>query len=113
MALNPNAPSWGVPAVDPATGLLTQGWFGYLAQLAGAPGPIVPNITPGPSPFAYQAPSNGTLAITGGTVSSITLARARVSGVNVGFTSGSVAVAANDVVTITYSVAPTINFIPL
>lgn len=112
MALNPNAPSWGVPAVDTATGLLTQGWFGYLAQLAGAPGPILA-VTPGPNPFAFKAPSNGTLSITGGTVSSITLARARVSGVNVGFTSGSVAVAENDVVTITYSVAPTINFIPL
>jgi hypothetical protein len=112
MALNPNAPSWAVPAVEPETGLLTQGWFGYLAQLAGAPGPIVA-VPASPSPFAYKAPSNGTLAITGGAVSSITLARARVSGVNVGFTSGSVAVAANDVVTITYSVAPTINFIPL
>ena len=112
MALNPNAPSWGVPAVDPATGLLSQPWHGYLAQLAGAPGPIVPTA-PGPSPFAFKAPSNGTLAVTGGTVSGITLARARVSGVNVGFTSGSVAVAANDVVTITFSVAPTINFIPL
>lgn len=113
MALNPKAPSWAVPAVDMSTGLLSQPWHGYLSQLAGAPGPIVPNIVPGPSPFAYQAPSGGTLAVTGGTVSSITLARARVSGVNVGFTSGSVAVAANDVVTITYSVAPTINFIPL
>ena len=112
MALNPNAPSWGVPAVDPATGLLSQPWHGYLAQLAGAPGPILA-VTPGPSPFAFKAPSGGTLAVTGGTVSAITLARARVSGVNVGFTSGSVSVAANDVVTITYSVAPTINFVPL
>lgn len=112
MALNPNAPSWGVPAVDTATGLLTQGWFGYLAQLAGAPGPIVA-VTLGPSPFAYKAPSSGAVAVSGGTVSSITLARARVSGVNVGFTSGSISVAANDVVTITYSAAPTINFIPL
>ena len=113
MALNPKAPSWAVPAIDTETGLLTQAWHGYLAQLAGEPGPILPNIAVGPNPFAYKAPSGGTLSVTGGTVSSITLARARVSGVNVGFTSGSVAVGANDVVTITYSVAPTVNFIPL
>lgn len=113
MALNPNAPSWAVQIVDPKSGQLTQPWHGYLAQLAGAPGPIVPNIVLGTSPFAYKAPSNGTISVHGGTVSSITIARARVSGVNVGFTSGSVSVAANDVVTITYSVAPTINFIPL
>lgn len=112
MALNPNAPSWAVPIVDTETGQVTQPWFGYLSQLSGVPSPILA-VALGASPSAFKAPSNGTLAVTGGTVSSITLARARVSGVDVGFTSGSVAVAANDVVTITYSVAPTINFIPL
>jgi hypothetical protein len=113
MALNPNAPSWAVPIVDPQSGQLTQPWHGYLAQLAGAPGPILADLAVGPSPFAYTAPSGGTLSVHGGTVSLITISRARVSGVNVGFTSGSVSVAANDVVTITYSVAPTVNFIPL
>lgn len=113
MALNPNAPSWAVPIVDPSTGQLTQPWHGYLAQLAGAPGPIQPDIAAAPSPFAFVAPTGGTVSIHGGAVSLITIARARVSGVNVGFTSGSVSVAANDVVMITYAVAPSVNFIPL
>lgn len=111
MGLNPNAPSWAIPLLNP-DGTTNQAWFNYLTQLQGVPSPIL-SVTPGPSPFAYKAPSNGALAVSVGTVSSITLARARVSGVNVGFTSGSISVAANDVVTITYSVAPTVNFIPL
>ncbi len=110
MALNPTAPSWDVPLQDP-NGRVSQAWFGYLTQLSGAPGPIQ-TVSPSASPFTYAAPANGTLAVHGGTVSAITLTRARVANVPVGFVNGSVAVAANDQVTITYSVAPTINFIP-
>lgn len=111
MGLNAKAPGWDIPPLNP-DGSMNQTWFSYLTQLQGIPGPIQPNIAIGASPFAYIAPSNGTVSVHGGTVSRVTLARARVSGVNVGFTSGSVSVAASDVVTITYAVAPTVNFIP-
>lgn len=110
MGVNLNAPSWALPILD-QSGRMSQAWFGYLSQLSGVPGPILPVVV-GPSPFTYKAPYNGSLAISGGTVSAVTISRARVSGVNVGFTNGSVGVAANDLVTITYSAAPTVNFIP-
>jgi hypothetical protein len=111
MGVNKNAPSWKVPIVDIASGLLTQSWHGYLTGLAGTPGPILP-VSPSGSPFAYKAPANGALAISGGTVSAVTLARARVAGVPLGVTSGCVSVSEDDVVTVTYSAAPTLNFIP-
>jgi len=110
MGVNPNAPSWAVPILD-GSGQMSQPWFGYLSQLGGVPGPIRP-VTVVESPFTYKAPYNGSLAISGGTVSAVTISRARVSNVPLGLTSGCVAVAANDLVTIVYSAVPTINFIP-
>jgi hypothetical protein len=111
MAANKGTPSWSNPVVDPGTGIATPSWFSFFALLAGAPGPIVP-VQPTASPFSFQAPSRGSLAVSGGTVSAILLSRGRVSGVNIGFTNGPVPMAAGDTVSITFSAAPTINFIP-
>jgi hypothetical protein len=71
------------------------------------------NITPTGSPFAYTAPANGSLIINGGTVSAITLTRPGDTAVTLGQTGGLVSVQAGDVVTVTYSVAPTMTFLPL
>ncbi len=63
------------------------------------------------SPFVYTAPFAGSVAITGGTVSAIALMRQGVS-VATGVTVGLIPVARGDGVQVTYSVAPTMTFIP-
>jgi hypothetical protein len=109
---NQSLPNWGVPLIDVASGVTTQPWFSFFAGLAGQAGPITA-VKPRGSPFSYTASVKGFLAVSGGTVSAITLARARVSGVPLGMTNGVVPLSQGDTVTITYSVAPTLNFIPL
>lgn len=69
-------------------------------------------ITVGASPFSYTAPAAGNVLIVGGTVSAVTLKRGSPSAVSVGATAGSVPVSAGDIVTVTYSGAPTMSFVP-
>lgn len=90
-------------------GKITPPWQQYLQQFTQAP-PNVLDITVGISPYSYQAKEPGNLAITGGTVSQITLTRGQVS-IDV---SGSilVPVSINDIVEVTYSVLPDIQFLP-
>ncbi|MGV0128854.1 hypothetical protein [Burkholderia gladioli] len=72
----------------------------------------IASITVGASPFVYTAPAAGTVLIVGGTVSAVTLKRGSPSAVSVGATAGSVPVSAGDIVTVTYSGAPTMSFVP-
>lgn len=65
----------------------------------------------GASPFTYAAPFAGSVAITGGTVSAITLIRQGTS-VATGLTSGLIPVSRYDQVKVTYSGTPTMTFIP-
>lgn len=105
----PIVPSSQQPMVGDG-GRVTPPWLRFFNVLAGiAPSAIAP-VDVGASPFAYTAGGSGTLRVSGGTVSSITLTR---SGMTVAFgTTASVPVANGDVVTIAYSVKPTISFIP-
>jgi hypothetical protein len=79
-----------------------------FVAFAGAGAAIVP-VTVGASPFAYTATTGGTLAISGGTVSAVTLTRGTTT---VPVSPASVPARNGDVVTITYTAAPTVNFIP-
>jgi hypothetical protein len=74
-------------------------------------GAAISGISVGASPFAYTATTGGSVAVAGGTVSGITLTRSSTT-VPVG-TQGAIFARNGDVVTVTYSVAPTMNFIPL
>ena len=76
------------------------------------PGLPPTTVTVGASPYAYTATTKGRVVTSGGTVSAITLTRGSAGAINMGVTAGSVAVDAGDIVTVTYSAAPTINFIP-
>jgi hypothetical protein len=69
-------------------------------------------VAVGASPFAYTAPAIGSVIISGGTVSAITLTHAGGTPVNIGVVAGVIPVLASDVVTVTYTVAPTMTFIP-
>lgn len=101
-------PSPNVPAVDLKTGLFSTTWISFFAQLTGRSSALQP-ITPDASPYSFTAQAAGSLAVTGGTVSSIRLTRGRTT-INV--PEGNIPMAQGDVAVVAYSAAPSIAFIP-
>lgn len=99
-------PSSAQPIVGPG-GRVTTVWQRFFNALVRPADPIVA-VTPTGSPFAYMAGAGGNLYVVGGTVSAITLKRSTTT---VTVTSP-VPVANGDTVTVTYSGAPTITFVP-
>jgi hypothetical protein len=74
------------------------------------PLPLV--VTPGASPFSYQAPWSGYVLVTGGTVSAV--AMARDGSTFFAFpNAGPVPVACGDVIRVTYSGVPTMTMVAL
>ena len=67
-------------------------------------------VTVGPSPFTYTAPVGGNALISGGTISAIALTRTRTN--NLGPGENVVPLSNGDQLTITYSVKPTLVFMP-
>lgn len=94
-------------------GLILQPWIQYLQQFTIAP-PAFMSISVGISPFAYEAKEPGNLFISGGTVTSITLTRGSDTIIVAPNTANPrmIPVAVADIVKVTYSVLPTIKFIP-
>lgn len=90
---------------------IKEPWVQYLSQFTIAPPPFV-SVTVGASPFSYQAEEPGNLFISGGTVSGITLTRGADTITLSTVRPCLVPVAVADIVTVTYSVLPTIKFIP-
>lgn len=84
-------------------------WLQFLQQFTQAP-PNILNVDVDVSPSSYTAVEPGHIAITGGTVSVITLTRGLIS-INVTGTK-LVPVSIADTVEVTYSVLPTVQFIP-
>ena len=95
-----------VDAQGRPTPILTR-FFNTIVSAA-AP---VQSVPVSASPFTYVAGSAGNLAVSGGTVSSITLTRANTT-TPTGVTAGLIPMANRDTVTITYSGLPTVTFIP-
>ncbi|PTB28849.1 hypothetical protein C9I56_11200 [Paraburkholderia caribensis] len=69
-------------------------------------------ITPGASPYTYTAPANGQVVISGGTVSNIQLKRGATTITIAAASPADVPVSAGDQVITTYSVVPTMSFVP-
>jgi len=92
---------------------LKNPWVQYLQQFTIAP-PAFIDITVGISPFEYQSAEPGNIFISGGTVSGITLTRGTDT-ITVAPNTAEprlIHVAVADIVEVTYSVLPTIKFIP-
>jgi hypothetical protein len=68
-------------------------------------------IAVGASPYSYTAPAAGTVFVTGGTDSALQLTRGATT-IATGVVDGPVPVSAGDVVKVTYSAVPTMNFVP-
>ena len=107
--MSPIVPSQMQPIVD-RSGKATTELIRFFNALVQAP-PIPAPVTPGASPYSYVAGSSGFDAVSGGTVSAVSIKRSTTT-VPTGVTSGLFPVANGDTVIITYSVAPTVNFIP-
>jgi len=71
-------------------------------------------VTPGASPYTYQNTSGrpGDMIVSGGTVSAIAFSRDNATFYGVGFVSGVFPLSAYDFLRVTYTVAPTMTFIP-
>lgn len=100
------------PFVDKFNRIM-QPWMGYLQQFT-IPPPPFQSVTVSTSPFSYYADEPGNLFITGGTVSLITLTRGTDTLTIATSTSTPriIPLAIHDIVEITYTVLPTITFIP-
>ena len=99
---------WGNPS--PNFDSVTIG--GSPVAAADTAGQPIVTLTVGASPFAYTLPARGAVAVIGGTVTAVTLTRGGTD-VNVGALSGYWSGMKGDVVTVTYTAAPTMDFVPL
>lgn len=84
-------------------------WQGLFRGLA--PAAVVP-VIPGASPYTYTAAVKGFMLITGGTVSLVEFSRDGVTFYSYGTTSGQFTLNAADRLRVTYSVTPTMTFVP-
>lgn len=105
----PIVPNSNQPLVD-SRGMVTQIWQRFFNAIIGPAG-AVSAITVGASPFTFTASQRGSVAISGGTLTSVVLNRAGTS-ISLG-TGRTAPVAPGDTVTVTYSVLPTMTFVPL
>ncbi len=84
---------------------------GSPVSAADTPGAAVTTETVGASPYVFTATVRGFMAVFGGTVSAISIGRG-VSNVNAGLLSGIFPLSAGDTLTVTYTVVPTMYFLP-
>lgn len=95
-----------------AAGIILQPFISYLQQFTTSPPPFV-DINVGASPFEYEAAEPSFVYITGGTVSEITLTRGTDTIIIAPDTTipRLVPTAIGDIVTVTYTVLPTMKYI--
>lgn len=92
------------------SGFIVSPWNIFFQQLT-QQAPEVAAITLTGSPFNYKANQNGTLIISGGTVSAIALVRGIVIIPLSTVRPLSVPISIGDTVRVTYTVAPTLQFL--
>lgn len=105
-------PAYGMP-ID-TKGVINRTWYQFWTDIwKGKPqGGIATQLVTA-SPFTYQALTKGFMVVQGGTVSLIQFSRDGITNVTTGQTFGCIPLAQGDLVIITYSVAPTITWVPL
>lgn len=72
----------------------------------------IQTISVSTSPLIYTAPSGGFVSISGGTVTPFTQLTRGSATITLGIVDGIVPVNSGDIVTVTFTAAPTVNFIP-
>lgn len=104
-------PNFNVPLST--KGITSKDWYFFWAGLFNglAPAAEVPVVV-GTSPFTYSAPVKGSVIVSGGTVSAIAFSRDGTTFYATGQTAGMFALNAQDRLRVTYSVVPTMTFVP-
>ena len=88
-------------------------WYLFWRNLLeGAPPAAEYAITPTTSPFIFQAPQKGFLIVQGGTVIMVQFSRNGVTNYNTGAIAGCFPVSLGDSITVRYTSAPTLTFVP-
>lgn len=104
-------PNYNTPLLE--RGEVGAGWFRLWQGLwSGVPTQNLSVVRATGSPFTYQAPAGGTLIIQGGTVTQVQFSRDGTTFFVTGQTQGMFPVSQGDALVITYSVAPTLTFVP-
>jgi len=94
----------------------SRAFFRFISNLfisAGGQG-VAQAITVGASPFLYTAPASlsGNAIVSGGTVSDISISRDGATFFTTGSSSGMFPLSASDQLKVTWSVKPTMTFLP-
>ncbi len=88
-------------------------WYRYFQQNeSGTPPSSEMPVTIAGSPFSFTAPSKGFVILSGGTVGNVMFSRTTGTFYLTGQTAGVFPMAQNDVLKVTYSVRPTLIFVP-
>jgi len=104
-------PNFGVPLEK--QGVTSKDWYFYWANLfTGLPPGNETALVPGASPYTYIAGVKGNLLVSGGTVSAIAFSRDGSTFYSTGQTAGMFPLNARDSLRVTYTVTPTMVFVP-
>lgn len=103
-----------MPTYDQALeiqGKTSSVWYRFFVSLfQGQPSASETMITVGASPFIFTAPVGGWVIISGGTISAMSFARSLTTVIPAA--ENIIPLANGDQLTITYSVAPVVTFVP-
>ena len=87
-------------------------YFFWNGLYTGLPPALPVSITVGTSPFIYSPSVKGTVIVQGGTVSKVEFSRDGITFYDFGTTAGPFPLNAADRIRVTYTVKPTMTFIP-
>lgn len=106
-----NLPNYPVPLE--VNGKTSKDWYFFWSGLfRKLPPAAEAAVTPGASPYIYSPAVGGTVIVSGGTVSAIAFSRDGVTFYATGQTAGMFTLNAADQLRITYTVVPTVTFVP-
>lgn len=104
-------PKFDIPFINGRVN--TKDWYFFLSGLfTGLPPGNVQAITVATSPFTYQATRRGFVLLSGGTVTLVQFTRDGITNYTTGATGGAFPLSASDRLIVTYTVAPTMVFVP-
>lgn len=104
-------PNFPVPLIEDR--VTSRDWYKFwLGLFRGLPPGNVEPVTVAASPYIYSATKRGSMIVSGGTVSAIAFSRDGTSFYTTGLTAGMFPLNASDQLKVTYTVVPTMTFVP-
>lgn len=106
-----NLPTYPTP-LEEAGKTASTWYFFFVGLFRGLAPEKEAAVTVGASPYTYSAPRGGFVIVSGGTVSVIAFSRDGTNFYTTGQTAGCFPISAADFLKITYTVLPTVTFVP-